>query len=200
MTVTPALGGGTRTVEDGWSAGCHALDLAPYRNNIGITYASDTGAGAFNVWGNSLPAEELPVGELTTVSGVPFRFPPVRPGKSDNVRCEGQVVPVPPGRYDWLYLLVAAERRVEETVAFHFRDGAVDFEALRVSDFWHAPPVFGEDEAFATSRMHYPHHVQERVTAKVWCQRVPVTRRSELTALTLPHNVAVHVFAGTLRH
>ena len=47
--------------------------------------------------------------------------------------------------------------------------------------------------------MHYPHHVQPNVPARLWEQRVPVTRRAVLTALRLPRNPAVHVFAITLR-
>ncbi|MEV6032864.1 hypothetical protein AB0L65_17030 [Nonomuraea sp. NPDC052116] len=193
-----------RTFEDTpgaapWPDDYSALDLGPYRNNIGITPAWSTKAGRLNVWGNSLPAEELPGGEAIVVNDVPFQFPGTLPGEPDNVRCTGQFVPVPPGRYDWLYLLAAAERRTEDVMAFHFEDGAVDFEPLRVSDFWHAPAVFGEDEAFATSVMHYPHHVQERVSGKIFCQRVPVTRRAVLLAVRFPDNVAVHVFAASLR-
>lgn len=178
--------------------GFQPVDLAAHRNNVGITYASATGSGAFNIWDNSLPAEELPIGQVTVVAGVPFEFPPVAPGWPDNVRCEGQYVSVPAGRYDWLYLLVAGERRVEDEIAFHFADGAVEFDPLRVSDFWHSLPIFGEDEAFGTSAMHYPNHVQRDVSANIWCQRVPVTRRAELVAAHLPDNVAVHIFAASL--
>ncbi|MEO3926675.1 hypothetical protein ABGB07_22820 [Micromonosporaceae bacterium B7E4] len=174
------------------------IELAAHLNNAGITPASDTGRGRFNVWRNSLPGEELPLGRPVTAGGVRFAFPAAGPGRPDNVRCEGQLVTVPPGRYDWCCLLAAGERRVEDEVALHFADGSVDFEPVRVSDFWAASAVFGEDEAVATSVMHYPQHVQPGVTAHIWCQRVPVTRRAELRRLRLPHNVALHVFAATL--
>lgn len=107
---------------------------------------------------------------------------------------------VPVGRYDWIHLLVASERRTEDTVALHFAHGAVDFEALRVSDFWaQAHPSFGDRQAFQTPVMHYPHHVQQQVPALMWTQRVPVTRREVLVGLRFPRNIAIHVFALTLQ-
>jgi hypothetical protein len=174
------------------------VSLAPHLDNVGATPARDTGSGAFNVWGNSFPAESLPAPGRVDVGGVPFDFPAVGTGEPDNVRCEGQYVAVPPGAYDWIYLLAAAERRAEDELALHFADGSVDFEALRISDFWAAPPAFGERTAFESAVMHYPHHVQPGVPALLWQQRAPVTRRAVLTGLRLPRNLAVHVFALTL--
>lgn len=175
------------------------LDLSEHLNNVGTTRVAHTGDGAFNVWGNSFPAEHLPpAGSDLTLEGVPFRLPPIGSGGPDNVRCAGQFVRVPLGRYDWVYLLASAERRVEDEVALHFAEDTVDFEALRVSDFWAAPAAFGEVKAFEAPVMHYPHHVQFGVPAMLWCQRVAVVRRADLAAVRLPYNVAVHVFAATL--
>ncbi|WP_256105078.1 hypothetical protein [Streptomyces sp. ODS05-4] len=175
------------------------LDLSAVFDNIGASRAAATSTGAFNVWRNSFSAEHLPEpGTTVTVDEVPFLVPPFGTGGPDNVRCAGQLLEVEPDRYDWLYLLAAAERRVEDEVALHFADGTVDFEALRLSDFWAAPAVFGESEAFRTPAMHYPQHVQFGVPAGLFCQRVPVTRRAPLAGVRLPRNTAVHVFAATL--
>ena len=178
---------------------CDPVDISGHRNNTAISAATGTKAGAFNVWGNSFAAEYLPAGEsLVHVAGVPFRFPPVCDGP-DNVRCAGQFVEVPEGRYDWVHVLAAAERRCEDTAELSFGDGSVDAEPLRVSDFWAAPAWFGEITAFESPVMHYPHHAQRGVPAVMWAQRVPVTRRADLAGVRLPRNVAVHVFAVTLQ-
>ncbi len=178
---------------------CETVDLAEYRNNTGISTAVDTGAGGFNVWGNSFAAEHLPAGgALVEVDGVPFRFPPVGLGP-DNVRCAGQFIEVAAGRYDWVHVLAASERRCEDTVELHFADSSVDAEWLRLSDFWAAPAWFGEAKAFESAVMHYPHHVQPGVSAMMWAQRVPVTRRAVLRGIRLPRNVAVHIFAISLQ-
>lgn len=175
------------------------VDISSHRNNTAISSATATKAGQFNVWGNSFAAEYLPEGgSLVHVGGVPFRFPPVCAGP-DNVRCAGQFITVPEGRYDWVHVLAAAERRCEDTMELNFGDGPVDGEPLRVSDFWAAPAWFGELLAFESPVMHYPHHVQRGVSAVMWAQRVPVTRRADLAGIRLPRNVAVHVFAVTLQ-
>ena len=178
---------------------CDPVDISGHRNNTAISAATATKAGLFNVWGNSFAAEHLPAGgSLVHVAGVPFRFPPVCAGP-DNVRCEGQFIAVAEGRYDWVHVLAAAERRCEDTVELNFADGSVDAESLRVSDFWAAPAWFGELLAFRSPVMHYPHHVQQGVPAVMWAQRVPVTRRADLAGIRLPRNVAMHIFAVTLQ-
>ncbi|MFI7426817.1 hypothetical protein ACIBPB_07500 [Micromonospora sp. NPDC049836] len=178
---------------------CDPVDISGHRNNTAISSATATKAGHFNVWGNSFAAEHLPAGgSLVHVAGVPFRFPPVCAGP-DNIRCEGQFIAVAEGRYDWVHVLAAAERRCEDTVELNFADGPVDAEPLRVSDFWAAPAWFGELLAFQSPVMHYPHHVQRGVPAVMWAQRVPVTRRADLAGIRLPRNVAMHIFAVTLQ-
>lgn len=178
---------------------CEPVDISGHRDNTGISTATATSVGAFNVWGNSFAAEYLPAGgSLVEVAGIPFCFPPVGDGP-DNVRCGGQFLELPTGRYDWVHVLGAAERRCEDTAELAFADGSVDAEALRLSDFWAAPAWFGEVKAFESPLMHYPHHVQRGVSAVMWAQRVPVTRRAELAGVRLPRNVAMHVFAVTLQ-
>jgi hypothetical protein len=176
------------------------IDLSQHLDNVGTSAATNTRAGQFNVWGNSFAAEELPGSDQdVVVDAVPFRLAAFGAGAPDNVRCAGQYLELDPaaGPADWLYVLAAAERRVEDEVALHFADGAVDFEPLRISDFWAAPAVFGETRAFSTL-MHYPFHTQFGVPASIWCQRVPVTRRAPLHGIGLPRNVALHLFAATL--
>ncbi len=190
-TVTPTLTQAPPT-------GFRTVDLAAAANNIAVSPASDTGSGNFNVWGNSFAAEHLPTGPVV-VHGVPFELPAFASGRPDNVRCDGQYIAVPEGRYDWIYLLAASERRAQDDVPVHFADGHVDLEPLRVSDFWHAPPVFGEQQAFVSPVMHYPHHVQPNVSAMLWQQRVPVTRRAPVIGISMPRNIAIHVFAVTLQ-
>lgn len=172
--------------------------LAAALNNVASTPASRTSQGAFNVWRNSFAAEELPSGSTVLVDGLSFQVHHLSDQQPDNVRCDGQLLDVPAGRYDWLYLIAAAERRVEDEICLFFADQTADFEPVRISDFWAAPPVFGETPAFGSQAMHYPHHVQFGVPATMWCQRVPVTRRADLVGLRLPRNPALHIFAMTL--
>ena len=175
------------------------LDLAPLFNWDSISFASNLRDGAFNVWENSFPAEELPESDsLVHIAGVPFRFPSKEDGRHNNVRCSGERLDLPPGRYDWIYVLAASERRAEDTVYLHFTTGAIEAEPLRISDFWPGGPArFGEVEAFRTRNIHFPRHVQPRIEPVIWMQRIPVARQEPLAWLRLPHNIAIHLFAAT---
>lgn len=175
------------------------VDISATCNNRGI---GQQGAGpeyGFNIWRNTFPAEDLPApGSAVTVAGVRFEFPPRETGAGDNIRCRGQLVAVPPGRYDWLYVLGAAERRTEDVVVLVYADGAERAEWLRMSDFWpETASRFGEAEAFRTAGLRYPRHTQAGHRPVIWQQRIPVTVPGELVAVRLPDNPAMHVFAVT---
>lgn len=87
----------------------------------------------------------------------------------------GQYWEIPPGRYDWVYLMLRGAPRSEwdETVWLHYR-GGVDPEFLR--------PLPGE-----------PAHGPGTVLA-----RVGAARRDDLTALVLPSLADVRVVAFAL--
>ncbi|WP_051831007.1 hypothetical protein [Streptomyces violens] len=167
-------------------------------NNRATTSTEDLDSGRLNAWGNSFPAEELPApGARIEIAGIPFAWARSH-AEGDNVRCEGQVIEIPPGQYDWIYLLAASERRSENTLWAHYADGTADPLRLGVSDFLDGTPAFGELPAFSTERMHYPHHVQQGLPTTMWLSRVGMPRRGRATALRLPRCVALHVFALTL--
>lgn len=174
--------------------------LADHFDNRGLSTVADKGDGGFNVWSNTFPAEELPEqGSEVVVGGARFRFPAKGSSGVDNLRCAGQLVRVPPGRYDWAYVLAAAERRSEDFVQLHYADGSVDPEWLRVSDFWpETADRFGGLAAFRCEVMHYPRHVQRGMGPVIWRHRVPVPRATDLVAIRLPDNPAVHIFALTM--
>lgn len=192
MTVTPARYVSTATFLP--------VDLGNYFDNRGLTSAADLSSGEFNIWFNSFPAEELLHSDnAVEIGGVPFLFPGRAANGKDNFRCSGQRIALPAGSYDWIYLLGAAERRSEDFLYLHYADGSTDPEWLRVSDFWPETPAhFGEQHQLRCTCLHYPRHVQQRMGPAIWCCRVPVPRLTELAALRLPDNPAIHIFALSL--
>lgn len=176
------------------------VDLGGHFDNRGITPRSELDRGGFNIWDNTFPAEDLPrPGGTVRVGDVPFLFPAPNEDDRDNLRCAGQVIDLPAGRYDWLYLLATAERRSEDVITLHYADGSVDPEWLRVSDFWAETPAhFGEQAHLRCRSLHYPRHVQGNMEPTIWRTRVPVPREVDLSAVRLPDNVAIHIFALTL--
>lgn len=186
------------------------VDLRDVLNERGITSRADLARGGLNVWGNSLPEEQLSSpGTLTPVGRIRFIFPARGKDGSDHVRCLGQHIPVTRGRYDWIHILAVAERRSEDTIALFFHREIVEppdvgrrhveFVALQVSDFWpETAPWFGERDGISFDALHYPRHVEPRMAPTVWRTRVPVAREAQLDAITLPDNPAIHIFAMTL--
>lgn len=176
------------------------LDLGAYVNCVGIEPVRRPGAGAFNIWRNTYPAEELPAGgSMVTVSAVPFRFQAADGRQADNIRCRGQLVTLPGTRVDWIYLLGAAERRTEDALTVCYADGTRRRQWLRISDFWpETEQWFGELLAYRTTVMLYPRHAQERMAPSIWRQRVPVTVPDGAVAVRLCDNPAMHIFALTL--
>lgn len=172
------------------------VDLGPFANNIALTTPQNLHHGSMNVWGNSLPTAILEAAACN--SRVPFDVLPADGVRYDNVRCEGQFVHLPVQQADWIHVLAASERRCEEEVFVHYASGAVDTEWLRVSDFWHAEAHFGEQLVVRKWPMHYPHHRQLNLAGQIWGVRVPVTRGEPLSAVRLPDNPALHIFALSL--
>jgi hypothetical protein len=175
------------------------VDLSGAFNNGGIAASRWPTSGGFNIWANTFPAEQLPApGSTVPVGGVPFRFPGAPAGQPDNIRCRGQRIALPPGRYDWCYVLAAAERRTEDAVLLRYADGTAHRQWLRVSDFWPETPArFGELPAYRTDRMLYPRHAQHNMAAAIWRCRIPVSLPGTVVALDLPDNPAIHIFALT---
>ncbi len=100
----------------------------------------------------------------TRVTAIPLTAP---------VPCDGRLLPVPAGQYDWVRLLLSADRpdeldELDEEVWLHYREGA-DPEWLRTTGT-------AEDS---------------RRTA-----RIPVPRRDELLAVRLPDRAGVTVHAA----
>lgn len=176
------------------------VDLTGHFDTTGITAPETLADGAFNVWSNTFPADQLPpIGSAIEVHGIPFVFPARDAKGHDNLRCTRQLIEIPAGRYDWIQVLAAAERRTEDEIQLHYGDGSTDPEWLRISDFWpQTPSRFGERQAFRCSHLHYPRHIQRNMSPVIWRQRVPVPRESALSAIRLPDNPAMHIFAMTL--
>lgn len=172
------------------------LALEPFLNSQAATTPENLADGRLNVWRNSLPAQRAPL-ELV-VDGVPLRTARLDGHGPDNLVCSGQLIEVPERRWDWLYVIGCGERRVRDVITWHFTNGSVDRDQFTLSDLWEGRSDYGEELALRTDVIHYPYHVQERIGITLWCQRIPITSRQPLGAMSLPDNPGVHFFAMTL--
>jgi hypothetical protein len=172
------------------------LALEPFWNSQAATTPENLADGRLNVWRNSLPAQQAPL-EIV-VDDVPLRTARLDGHGPDNLVCAGQLIEVPERRWDWLYVIGCGERRVRDVITWHFTNGSVDRDQFTLSDLWEGRSDYGEELALRTDVIHYPDPVQERIGITLWCQRVPITSRQPLCAMSLPDNPGVHFFAMTL--
>ena len=132
-----------------------------------------------------------------------FRFPDKGDGLNNNISPEGQHIPVPQDRYDSLYLLGSAEGNLEDIVWFITADGD-QVEAFLCLSGWHKRNSlqYGEQVAIQCSGYHCPaHHVYTDrlgVDYGIWMQKLSIHTTECLTAIELPDNPGMHIFAMTL--
>jgi acetyl esterase/lipase len=204
-----------------WTDRSHApVDLRRYFNNDGIAGPDNPSDTNFDcpdhpprVPGSGYPARHLPDGgSVTTAGETPFLFPVVADEEMNNVACHGQRVSdlrlpnidgvTPPCLQ--LALLAAAENGDASTqIGLEYDDGDVVRVDLAVPD-WCSKPADGET-VFASAPFRYAlkggtlRNVQEKIACHIFVRRIPVDPSRTLTAIILPEQHNLHVFAMTLR-
>lgn len=180
------------------------LDLTKWLNNDGISSKANTKDGNFDLprlkTGSTFPAERLPSSAapfaVPAPADITFRFPPKADGKPNNVACNGQRIPVAPGAYATLWLLATADTG-DQPAAVRLIHGAKErIATVRLTD-WCSAPRFGECEAVVSPERHGWNGQVEKTPCRIWAVAVPLAAEP-LTAILLPSNQRVHVFAITL--
>ena len=180
------------------------LDLAKLFNNDAISTPASKKDGNFDLpkleAGSSYPADKLPKPNapfaVPAVANLVFRFPDTADGKPNNLRCDGQRLDVPAGRYSALWLLAAADAANQEATARLLYDKGEEPVAVGVSD-WCGEAAFGEAEAVRSPERHTWKGEREKKLCRIWAVRLPV-RPEPLKAVLLPKNGHIHLFAATL--
>ncbi len=187
---------GVRAIESG---ACRAVaDLTSFFNNDGISTHDNPGDGNFDGGGWAYASETLPEsvrasGGPLVVDGVDFEFPSPVDGRANNVEADGQVIPLPSGRYAGLGVLASAHNGdVQQPATITYGDGTTSTVQLRFTD-WAVSPKFGETTAVD---MPHRHDANGDTGPRVylWAQSVPVQDK-DLVSITLPDDPKLHVFA-----
>jgi len=181
------------------------FDLAAQFNGDGISTEENAKDGNMDAPGKpngaSYPKDELPAAHsLLTLKSKPvmtFLFPDGQDGKLNNIACSGQTVHVPAASYVELWVLGAATYGAQTSdLELRYEDGS-ESEPLELSD-WCETPGFGEREAVIAKHRHGWKGEEEEKACGLWAQRVPLDAKRKLTALVLPQNPKMHVFALSL--
>ncbi len=195
------------------------LDLSTHFNNTGIAPDGRPAAGGLDGMGTSFRAESLPAPGATIVSeGTPFLFPGRDRESNDNIACEAQEIPLPPGPWETLHVLGMCDwRAFEEPLRLKAPDGTCLETRLGLSD---APRYqglqYGERVALScpltapdtsiplSSLIGTPppgagYEMKEtRIEAGIWHQVIRLHGPRPLSGLVLPDNPSMHLFALTL--
>ena len=197
----------------------HALlDLSPCYNNGGIAPDGRPAAGGLDGMGTAFRAESLPAPGATIVSeGTPFLLAARNRGAKDNIACEAQEIPLPPGAWKALHVLGMCDwRAFEEPLRLKAAGGTCVERRLGLSD---APRYqglrYGESVALScplttpdtsiplASLIGIPppgagYEMREtRIEAGIWHQLIDLQGLGPLSGLVLPDNPSMHLFALT---
>ena len=175
-------------------AGFSVIDLQPIFNADGIATKEERDNTDLDGHGNSLVSEELPApGKILSVGQIPFRMP--RHHDLDHVRCEGQEIPFSQNLPSQVYLLVGATNGTQKA-EFSFQGTHPDKQRISISD-WCLQAGEREQEAIGLRCRYVPigSKLQSIKGGSLYGIGLDVPRAS--TALILPKNRNVHVFAAT---
>ena len=176
------------------------VDLAPYFNADGIALDSDRSDGQLDESGSNLAGEQMPPrGSTFDFGPVAFRFPDYAAGARNNVEADGQVIAVPPGRYAALFLLATAtDGPAEGELGLSYASGPPVSMPFVLPD-WCSGGAGGVLEAVRfTFRHNGVTGLREQMRGALWVVAFGLDANRTLTAITLPRNRRVHVFALTL--
>jgi alpha-mannosidase len=153
----------------------------------------------FDGGGISYPAEELPApGQYQLgFNRVPFNLPDGRSSLPDNIASSGQKINLPAHTddADTLYLLAASVNGNRWTdIGFDLGDGKIESRAFDLNDW--VIPAYPDNEAGLLIAHRRNAGSLDNYPCKMWI--VPIPLPPTATALILPPDPNVHIFAATL--
>jgi len=144
-------------------------------------------------YGSTYPVDALPTGSKTFEQGIVFNLPDYKAAEKNVVTAAGQTVSVTAGKYTTLYVLASATNGLQdEALQLAYGDAKAEVR-LRISD-WCSNASAGETEAGKFARAGK----NEAIDCKLFIQKISLDATRDLTAITLPANKEIHIFAMTL--
>lgn len=178
------------------------LDLGALFNNDAFSDSRNPSKGNFDsrsgALGATYMAERAPAAsQVFTLADVPLLFPPSL-SDANNVALHGQRLKIPTGQYSAIWLLGASEQgNYQLPATLEYADGTTQHVDLGLSD-WCQLARYGE-----TAQLEFPQRrgaggAVERITCRIFLQRLTVDPERELSIIGLPDRETMHLFAITL--
>lgn len=177
------------------------LDLTAFCNNVGVTSDSSRSRGDFDGWGRSFPREELAASAPhALVRG------PLSDGEADlvadNVACEGQLLPFPRALEVTSFRFVGAAEGGSflEPVLFESHGSSTPVGRMLGLTDWLAPVArYNEALDFRGTHVHERDRDLAGPRPSLWSATMMVPGGRHYSALRLPENPSLHIFAVRLQ-
>src|SRR5690606_32720364 len=127
----------------------------------------------------------------------PLLFPPSL-SDANNVALHGQRLLIPTGPYSAIWVLGASEQgNYQVPATLEYADGTSQQVDLGLSD-WCQLARYGEPAQLEFPQRRGAGGAVERITCRIFLQRLPVDPDRELSIISLPDRETMHLFAITL--
>jgi hypothetical protein len=178
------------------------LDLGALFNNDAFSDSRNPAKGNFDsrsgALGATFMAERAPAAsEVFELADVHLLFPPSL-SDANNVALHGQRLAVPTGQYTAIWLLGASEQgNYQLPATLEYADGTTEQVELGLSD-WCQVARYGEVAQLEFPQRRGAGGAVERITCRMFLQRIAVDPGRELSVIGLPDRETMHLFAITL--
>jgi hypothetical protein len=133
---------------------------------------------------------------LDSCKRILFKYPSKADGAKNAISCNGQTIPVKPGKYSTVHLLAFA---TEETVGNFVLTYKSTSEKKKVEfSPWDSEPKHGEHAAFVCLHRHSPNGDERGQRCYLNHYIVSLNSSQDLISITLPENLAIKVIGITL--
>jgi hypothetical protein len=186
---------------DGEHSSCF-VDISTYCNNHGFYKKEDTRTAHFSSNGSFFLDDDTMFDRILEVGGLRFQLPALVPDGNDNISCQGQVIPVPPGQYDYISLLACSEwGNATEKITLLAEDGQQQEIMIQFTDWYEKQPVYGEKTAWrgklGRRGMDETMNTIE-IFHTIYADCYPLRVQKAITSLQLPYCPNLHLFSISL--
>ncbi|NHC16154.1 glycoside hydrolase family 92 protein [Motilibacter sp. E257] len=184
----------------GEAGGFCPQDLSAAYDVDGAATSDNRAQGNFDGGGWSFPAEQLPAAGVGIVGGRVYAFPSATGTARNFIAANGQTVPLAPGRYAALEVLLSAHNGdFTGNATVNYADGTSSTVQLKASDWAAGSPRLGEDRAITVSGRYHTGGGGDGLTVSIWHNTLTLDPAKQAVSVTLPSQSRIKVYAITAR-